>query len=66
MPVIINGQEKTFAKDCPLQTIIGSFNKDPKHIIAEVNGELIKTPYWPQTLINDGDRIELVTLVGGG
>ncbi len=66
MKITINGQSKELNDRSSLHEIITQFSKDCSRVIAEVNGEIVKSPVWPSTTIKDGDTIELVTFVGGG
>ena len=66
MKIKLNGQEKEFAGAQTLQSIIEQFCREHRRIIAEVNGEIVKSPRWVETLLKDGDAIELVSFVGGG
>ncbi len=62
----INGTEKTLENHQNLNDLIKNFCHNSKHIIAEVNGDIIKSPSWKTTNLKDGDSIELVSFVGGG
>ena len=66
MKVLLNGKEKEFAQLKNLKDLVSQFCRDHHHVIAEVNGEIIKCPSWDQTTIKDGDTVELVNFVGGG
>jgi len=66
MKITLNGQEKELAKTRDLKGLVDQFCKSTIHIIAEVNGEIIKNPQWGQTIIRDGDTVELINFVGGG
>ena len=67
MKIQLNGKEHQVQGPHNLKILIDQFLKDPsRSLIAEVNGEIIKTPQWEQTLLKDGDSIELVSFVGGG
>ncbi len=66
MQIILNGKEKELNSSLNLKEMIAQFRKDTRHVIAEVNGEIIRTPHWENTPIKKGDSIELVSLVGGG
>jgi len=37
-----------------------------KPVVIEYNGEILHRPWWPTTPIQPGDKIEVVTIVGGG
>ena len=66
MNVIINGTKKEFLKPITLTELVGQYCSNPKHVIAEVNGQIIHASLWSKNTISDGDSIELVTFVGGG
>ncbi len=37
-----------------------------KPVVIEYNGEVLHRPWWVSTPIQPGDKIEVVTIVGGG
>ena len=39
---------------------------DPKRIAVERNGEIVFKAHYSDTLLADGDSIEIVSFVGGG
>jgi sulfur carrier protein len=41
-------------------------NLNPRLIAIEYNGEILHRQFWPEQIIEDGDRLEIVTIVGGG
>ena len=66
MHITINGKQREFADSSNLKNIIEQFCKDTVHVIAEVNGQIIKSPKWSEQTILPGDRVELINFVGGG
>ncbi len=66
MKIILNGKEKELPQSLKLKETIAQFCKDPKRVIAEVNGEIVKANSWDTLSLKDGDKIELVNFVGGG
>jgi thiamine biosynthesis protein ThiS len=66
MKITLNGQSKEFSKSITLKNIIEQFCKDTHHVIAEVNGTIVKSPQWAEEILNEGDTVELVNFVGGG
>jgi sulfur carrier protein len=38
----------------------------PKLIAIEYNGEILHRQFWELTQLKGGDRLEIVTIVGGG
>ncbi len=65
MQLIINGNPKQFNGINTIAQVVSQINTS-KHIIAEINGQIIRSTDWDKTPVNDGDTIELVTFVGGG
>ena len=66
MKITLNGQEKELSDALSFETIIEQFCKDTKHVIAEVNGTIVKSQQWAQKKLSHGDTVELVNFVGGG
>lgn len=66
MKIILNGQRKELNRCLDLKSLIEQFCRNTKHVVAEVNGNIIKRQSWENTALGEGDRIELVNLVGGG
>ncbi len=67
MKIQLNGKEYQVEDSRNLKILIDQFSKNPpRALVAEVNGEIVKTPRWEQTLLKDGDCVELVSFVGGG
>ncbi len=58
--VSIDADGKTLAQY--LQTT----DYDPKRIAVERNGEIVLKAQYSQTILRDGDVLEIVSFVGGG
>lgn len=62
----VNGESKT----CPLGTKLPEFliqvGLNPQLIAIEYNGEILARPLWESTALQANDRLEIVTIVGGG
>ena len=66
MNITINGTSRQLTLSQNLSEIVGTFCKQPKHVITELNGKIIPCNQWGKTILQDGDALELVTFVGGG
>ena len=66
MKILINGTSQQLSSAKNLSEIVSSFCKQPKHVIMELNGNIIPADQWAQVSLKDGDALELVTFVGGG
>ena len=59
--IIDNSHEEFF-----LEGLIKHFGYQPQLVVVELNGEIISPQEWINTKVNDGDLLEVVTIVGGG
>ena len=69
MKLKINGELKTIAlsdKELLLEDLIKSLGYQPQLVVVELNGVIINPKDWLNTIIKDGDSLEVVTIVGGG
>lgn len=66
MQITLNGKVKNFEETLSLKSIILQFCRDTEHVIAEVNGQIVKSQKWNEQSIKNGDKIELINFVGGG
>jgi sulfur carrier protein len=39
---------------------------NPRLVAVEYNGEILHRQFWSGTEVQQGDRLEIVTIVGGG
>ena len=63
--VKINGEELNVAGKT-IAEYLATTNYDPKRIAVERNGEIVFKSQYGETLLQDGDSIEVVSFVGGG
>lgn len=71
MKIHINGQERTFPELAPsaaftLAVLIESLAMKADRVAVELNREIVRRDRWSQTLLKNGDRLEIVHFVGGG
>ena len=63
--VKINGEELNVAGKT-IAEFLAATNYDPKKIAVERNGEIVFKSQYGETLLQDGDSVEVVSFVGGG
>jgi len=66
MNIIVNGQEKKFAKEISLAELLEELSLIGKVMAAAVNMDIVKQDSWKQYILKDGDKVELLDFVGGG
>ncbi len=64
--ITLNGAPHPLAGPVSLETLLASIGLAGKPVVVELNEQAIFPRDYPQTLINEGDKIELVTLAAGG
>lgn len=62
----LNGQEFISCKVINLRNIIDYFNYNSSLLVLEYNNFICSKENWHKIFINDKDKIEIVTIVGGG
>ena len=63
--VKVNGTELDIAGKT-LAEYLETTNYDRKRIAPELNGDIVPKSQYSETVLSDGDSIEIVSFVGGG
>ncbi len=66
MNVVINGQSSKLADSTTLEQLICQLDLQPNLVAIEVNQQLVPRKVHSTHQLQEGDEIEVVTLVGGG
>ena len=64
--IVVNGNPRTIQNDATVAALLGELGMAARHVAVEVNEELIPRERHAECLLGPGDRLEIVTLVGGG
>lgn len=62
----INGEGKTCQDGTSLADFLVQVGLNPQLIAVEYNGEILTRSLWAETTLQQNDRLEVVTIVGGG
>ncbi len=62
----VNGEPHTCPTAQHLPDLLIQLNLNPRLIAIEYNGEILHRQFWDATPVKEGDRLEIVTIVGGG
>jgi sulfur carrier protein len=62
----INGNPQTCQPNRNLPDLLTDLGMNPRLVAVEYNGEIVHRQFWQDTIIKEGDRLEIVTIVGGG
>ena len=66
MRVVINGTEQEIEANTTVAALLARHKLQPKQVAVEINLDLVLRRNYDSTMVGEGDRIEIVTLVGGG
>lgn len=64
--VRINGKDENIAEGTGLVQYLKDAGYNRERIAVEINGDIIPKKNYDETVLNDGDKIEIVSFVGGG
>jgi len=64
--ITLNGQPRQVADGATVADLLEELNLSTRHVAVEVNVELVPRPKHAGHHLAEGDRVEVVTLVGGG
>lgn len=66
MKIQVNGTEREIAEDSTVADLLQVLELEPRGLAVERNLELVPRALHAETKLAEGDRLEVVTLVGGG
>lgn len=64
--IIVNGQRQQVEADLTVADLLRTLGLDPRGLAVERNLKLVPRGDHEATTLAAGDRVEVVTLVGGG
>jgi thiamine biosynthesis protein ThiS len=66
LKIRLNGEPYEIAGPVTISALLAQLNLDPRIVAVEHNITVIKRQRYDQTVVNDGDEVEIVRFVGGG
>lgn len=66
MNVFVNGVVRELATGATVATLVATLDLAGRRIAVEVNEEIVPKTLHAQTLLHEGDRVEVVHAIGGG
>ena len=64
--VILNGESKDIPEGLSVASLLAHLGVETDRVAVERNELIVKRPNWDSVKIASGDRLEVVTFVGGG
>ncbi len=63
----VNGKEREIEEGCTLLSLLQKLGVEPgRGVAVERNREIVPKDRYKDVVLEDGDELEIVTLVGGG
>lgn len=62
----VNGESRTVADGLTVEGLLRSLELEPKMIVVEHNGDILRKGSYAEVDVAEGDALELVHFVGGG
>jgi sulfur carrier protein len=66
MTIHINGEPREVPPGSTVAKLLAELGVTQPHVAVELNLEVVPRAQHADTLLREGDRVEVVTLVGGG
>lgn len=64
--ILLNGETLEVLQEIKLDQLLDFFSLPKQRIAIELNNNVVRRVDWPEIVIGDGDKIEVVHFVGGG
>ncbi|HEV2801507.1 MAG TPA: sulfur carrier protein ThiS [Pyrinomonadaceae bacterium] len=66
MRVQVNGEIRELPDELTLDALVRQLALAPERLAIELNREVVRRARWAETVMRDGDQVEIVHFVGGG
>ena len=68
MNALVNGAPRSVDSGTTVADLIADLGHDPsgRGVAAALNGQVVPRARWGATAVGDGDRVEILTAIGGG
>jgi thiamine biosynthesis protein ThiS len=66
MKLLLNGEEREVSGVTSVADLVTSLGLDARKVAIELNLEIVPRSIYSATPLVEGDRIEIVTFIGGG
>ncbi len=69
LTLVLNGQSRTFpalSESSNLDQLVAELGLQGDRVAVEHNGSIASRTTWTQTVLHEGDKLEVVHFVGGG
>jgi thiamine biosynthesis protein ThiS len=64
--VQVNGERRLVPISTCIPALLALLAIKPERVAVEVNRRIVKRTLWEETVLSEGDKVEIVQFVGGG
>ena len=64
--LVVNGKQVELEAPIPLVLYLEKLGVNPRAVAVEHNGEIVQRARFAAVVLEEGDRVEIVRMVGGG
>ena len=62
----VNGEKRELEGPVRLTAFLETLGVNPRYVAVAQNGAVLQRQRWPEVVLQDGDVLEIVRMVGGG
>ena len=66
MTIQLNGERYEVPESLTVDALLARLEIDGRRVAVELNEFVVKKAAYAETIVNDGDAVEVVNFVGGG
>ena len=66
MIITLNGERFELEEPMSVTALLARLDIDPRRVAIEHNLTILKRHRFPEVMVGEGDRVEIVNFVGGG
>ena len=66
LTIVVNGEQRAATPGSTVTDLLREMSLDPGRVAVERNLEILSRRDWEKTVLQSGDRYEIVQFVGGG
>jgi thiamine biosynthesis protein ThiS len=66
MQVQVNGERVEVPTGCTVAALLERIHLQPARVAVERNQDIVPRAEWAKVALSEGDRVEIVSFVGGG
>jgi thiamine biosynthesis protein ThiS len=66
MKIIVNGEEQTYNVPLTVTALLQELDLRPEQVAVEVNLAILDRSNFPTWNLQEGDKVEILSFIGGG